>query len=212
MGYAYCLKNAEDVAVPECMIGVHDYSIRVRLHEPEEDIDCGVFEKEVKKSYQCKRSCSEVLDKGKNINNIKCCDDTHCNGNQVCTSGFCFPGKTLRFSLTWEGNDDLDLHAKAPTKRKWLWRKNRRDKKFGGLWKGRFGNRNQGTADMYDYYAEEISYGSCNTGDEYKFKVTRNKKAGQNNDTYTLKVYKSGVEVQAYKDETDETGVLTFVC
>jgi hypothetical protein len=45
---------------------------------------------------------------------FECKYKINCNSNQVCTSGRCLVDGTPRFTLTWTGDDDLDLSVAAP--------------------------------------------------------------------------------------------------
>lgn len=144
-----------------------------------------------------------ISDSTCDIASSECCSDIDCLGNQCCTQRTCIDEGNPRFTLTWTGDDDLDLVVKTPmgTFVSFL---NSFDESTGG----KFG----GSGDQFTFgrHVENIYFPlSGSPVGTYSFYV-RSFLPKNEDDEWTVQVVVDG-EVVDSTTGTGNSGTLTFV-
>ena len=109
--------------VEDCVLEVHRSAVRsetkalVRLEEfvnaetlrieEDETSLCPDVASEVSTCFACE-VCSSDLE------GVECCTDDECASSSFCSAFSCLNDGSLRFTLEWVGDDDLDLHVITP--------------------------------------------------------------------------------------------------
>lgn len=102
-----CRKNCDSPAEGSnlCPAGLQ---CCVNNNECEIDSDCVNISKFKCESNHCVlRGCEKGI-------NAECCNDAECSSGYRCTSYYCVKMGNPSFTLTWFGDDDLDLHVVTP--------------------------------------------------------------------------------------------------
>jgi len=176
-------------------------------------------------SFSCKaliataRECLSCQTCSTEHSNVQCCQNSDCpNENDICANQSCFPNGNPHFTLTWEGDDDLELHVVSPTSGVDISSKQRYENESnpssGGQWTGR-GQKQQGSSTMVGSYAEHI-YFPMNTACEegkgiYEYFVKQTSQTGIKSDTWALSVFQDNIETNSYTSSGSST-VFTHIC
>jgi hypothetical protein len=73
------------------------------------DTDCGDSGR-----FTCDAPLCVEINCDINADETQCCDNADCEGEYTCVSNTCIIRGNPRFTLTWFGDDDLDLHVITP--------------------------------------------------------------------------------------------------
>ena len=123
----------------------------------------------------------------------ECILDDHCLENDICYKNRCLVDGTPRFTLSWEGDDDLDLYVTPPSgKRVDYW--NRYDEQSGGT-------HLTDTTPMGTSHVEAAYYGVDLPAQKgrYRILVKPYEEFGDAADSWTLTVSVRGTVVKTYK-------------
>lgn len=213
-GFASCLQQeglSWEAGLEYCMYPVHEHAIVARLLADAvapPASSCGSLIQSAEKCLSCE-ICSTESSK------VQCCSDSDCSSDEICSNHSCFPNGSLRFTLTWGGNDDLDLHVISPTSGKDIHSKKKKEypsnPEQGGQWKASF-NKHQGNEAVVNYYAEQVSFPSCTPGEVYNFYVEQAIQAGMDSDEWKLGVYVDNTQVDSYVGHGSSILVFTYEC
>jgi uncharacterized protein YfaP (DUF2135 family) len=136
--------------------------------------------------------------------NEECCADDDCSrfGNEICVQRTCIDDGTPRFTLTWIGNDDLDLTVRTPLGTI-LSFANKIDPQSGGI----FGE----PGDQFEFgrHVENVFFPVVGAPLGTYSYVVRTFLPERANDLWTVKVFVSGQEVQSTSGR-GASSILTF--
>jgi len=174
---------------------------------------CQETEKEATEDCFSCTKCSVDLQR------VNCCQDSDCAGDDICANHSCFPNGNLRFTLTWEGNDDLDLHVVSASTGIDIYSghttENAINPSAGGQFDTRFPNSAQGRGEIVDYFAEHIWFPECVS--QYEYFVTQVTKPGgntsdDNDDKWTLNVYQDNKQIAVHTGQGSSREEFRHVC
>jgi len=202
-----CTSNIFESAVKEYLKNYHGRRRRAQSSSS----SC---EKLIASAQEC-LSCQTCSTEDKHVD---CCQNSDCpNENDICANQSCFPDGNPRFTLTWHGDDDLDLHVVSPkgidisSKNK---RENENNRESGGQWRGR-GQSIQGKSTMVESYAEHIYFpmdSTCEDGKGvYQYFVKQSSKTGIRDDSWALSVYQNNMETN-FHTGSGPSPVFDYVC
>jgi uncharacterized protein YfaP (DUF2135 family) len=132
----------------------------------------------------------------------ECCNDSDCSGGSLCVQRTCIDDGNPRITLTWTGDDDLDLTVTPPLGETISFL-NQFDEDSGG----RFGE--DGVQFFFGLHVENIFF-PANGGPigEYKYEVQSFNVVG-GDDTWTVRVFVGGEEVSS-QSGNGNSGELTY--
>ena len=142
------------------------------------------------------RSCSPLTD--------ECCNDSDCGlPNEICTQRTCILDGNPRFTLTWTGDDDLDLSAVTPSGGEVSY-----FFPFDVGSSGIFGE--SGSQFGFGPHAENIFFPTTGSPPgTYKYRVKSFNQIGEN-DSWTVQVFVDGEEVDSHTGMGDSQGEFEY--